>query len=227
WGLLLSAPLYLLRRRAAVCALATVEYRCVSGLRGGIGAHREADSGGVARGEDHASRRLGILPGRADEVVRRSGGRLCAGAGEERAPEGRDRRRTGRGGSRVSADGESGTAVQGVPLSDAGQLVAGAAGGGQGRVFGEGREPALCGDLVGAGSLGSAPFVRRVVLRAGRDGEPHQGAVDAVCGSDQRGVPAQQPDPAVLLLDRLPAAGGVAPAGLEGDRASGSLLRVR
>jgi len=78
-----------------------------------------------------------------------------------------------------------------------------AAGGGQGRVFGEGREPALCGDLVGAGSLGSAPFVRRVILRAGRDGEPHQGTVDAVCGSHQHGVHAQQPDSAVLLLHRL------------------------
>src|SRR5208337_4402708 len=173
WGLLLSAPLYLLRRRAAVCALAAIEYRCVSGLRGGIGAHREADPGSLAGGEDHPSGRLGVLPGRADEVVRRSGGRLCAGVGEERPAEGGDRQPTGASGSRVWADGESGTGVQGVQLSDAGQLVAGAEGGGQGGAFGEGRQPALCGDVVGAGSLGSAPFVRRVILRAGRDGEPN------------------------------------------------------
>src|SRR5208337_484446 len=84
-GLLLFAALHFLRPCAAVCALAGVEYRRVSGVRGGIGTDREADSGGVAGGEDYDSRRLGILPGRADEVVRRGGGRLCAGVGEERS----------------------------------------------------------------------------------------------------------------------------------------------
>jgi hypothetical protein len=53
-------------------------------------------------------------------------------AEEERSAEGGDCPRTGRGGRRVSADGESGAALQGVQLPDAGQLVAGAAGGGQG-----------------------------------------------------------------------------------------------
>jgi hypothetical protein len=71
-GLLLSAAPYLLRPGATVCALAGLEYRCLGGVRGGVATDREADTRGVVprlRDEDHATRRLGVLPGRADEVV--------------------------------------------------------------------------------------------------------------------------------------------------------------
>ena len=79
-------------------------------------------------------------------------GGLCVGAGEERALAGGDRGGAGAGGPAISTDGPGGAGVPGVQLSNAGELVAGAAGGGQGRTSGEGRQPAVCGDLAAGGS---------------------------------------------------------------------------
>lgn len=52
-----------------VRAVAAVESRCLSLVCRGVGANREADPRSLAGSEDHYSRRLGILPGRSDEVV--------------------------------------------------------------------------------------------------------------------------------------------------------------
>ena len=68
-GLLLSAAVYLLWGCAGVRALADLRSRGGGGVRGGVGADRAADSPGLAGGEDHSPGRLGILWGRADEVV--------------------------------------------------------------------------------------------------------------------------------------------------------------
>ncbi len=86
----------------------------------------------------------------------------------------------GRGESTVPGDRTPGPVVQRVALSDAEELEPSATGGGQGRTSGEGRKPAIRGDLSEYRSPASAGVVRRTVLCARRHGGSHQGATDAV-----------------------------------------------
>ena len=120
----------------------------------------------------------------------------------------------------VRGDEAAGAGVRRAALSDAGDLEPRAAGGGQGRAPGQGPQPAVRGHVaVGRGS-GGAAAVRAGLLRSRRDGEPDQGAAAApVRRPDQRRDDAGQPGPAVLLVDRLRAAGGVAAAGPGGHGA--------
>ena len=61
----------------------------------------------------------------------------------------RSRRSWRRRPSNISSTGQAARVFREFTLSDAGELVASAAGGGQGRTSGEGRQSALCGDLAG------------------------------------------------------------------------------
>ncbi len=91
-----------------------------------------------------------------EELMRTEPGGLRAGAGEERTAESGDRPGARTSGRAVCRDRAGGASLQGVHLSNAPELVAGASGGRQGRTPGEGLESPLCGDLAFARSLGSA-----------------------------------------------------------------------
>jgi hypothetical protein len=95
----------------------------------------------------------------------------------------------------------------------------GAAGGGQSRAPGRQGESALRGHLAEPRTMGSAGVVRSTLLRAGRHGEPHQGAALLVCGSGQCGDDAGQSAAAVLFGDGLCVGERVAAIGAEGDGA--------
>ena len=61
--------------------------------------------------------------------------------------------------AQLPTDGTRGPAIQRVRLSNAGELELCATGGGQGRASGEGREPAICGDLSECGTVAGASVV--------------------------------------------------------------------
>jgi Transposase DDE domain group 1 len=69
WTLLLSAVVHLLRRVLAVCAVAIIEYRCLSGKCRGAEEHRGTGSFRVAPGAFRSAGRFGILPRGADGLV--------------------------------------------------------------------------------------------------------------------------------------------------------------
>ena len=120
----------------------------------------------------------------------------------------------------VRGDEAAGAGLRRAALSDAQDLEPRAAGGGQGRAPGQGPQPAVRGHVAVGRGPGGAAAVRAGLLRSRRDGEPDQGAAAApVRRPDQRPDDAGQPGPAVLLVDRLRAAGGVAAAGAGGDGA--------
>ena len=90
-ALLLSASVYLLRRAGALRAVAALEPR--RGGRGGGrgGADCGAGAAGMAVGLHPGAGRLGVLPRRAAELVRRACGGLRHRLGEERSVEGTHR----------------------------------------------------------------------------------------------------------------------------------------
>src|SRR5437879_445892 len=57
--------------------------------------------------------------------------------------------------------------------------------------------------LTGPGARAGPKAIRTALLRAGRDGEPHQGAVEFVLGSPEHRDPARQPASSLLLLAGL------------------------
>ena len=78
--LLLLAAVHFQRRARTVRAAASGESGRGGGQRGGTGEDRGADPGRVAAGEDHRARRLGVLSGRVDGLVRgERGGSTCWG----------------------------------------------------------------------------------------------------------------------------------------------------
>ena len=77
------------------------------------------------------------------------------------------------------------------------------------------RESALCGDVADSGAMGAASAVRRTLLRARGDGEPHQGAVQPVCRSRQRRDDEGGSDAAVLFDHGLRAGVRLASTGAE------------
>src|SRR5207245_10688606 len=83
WALLLPAVVYLLRRVPVVCAIASVEHRCLSGKCRGAEAHRRTDSFRVAPGAYGGAWGLRILPRRADGLVGSEPRRVIAGASGE------------------------------------------------------------------------------------------------------------------------------------------------
>ena len=122
--LLLPAAVHLLRRAFAVRAPAPVEHRRGGRLPRGARADRRADPSALAEGPDRDPRRLRLLSGLADELVRTGRGRFRAGSRAERAS----------GGSRGVATGSRGAALRDprptreallvLPVADARFLVA-------------------------------------------------------------------------------------------------------
>src|SRR5215469_6989478 len=74
--LLLSALVHFLWGPAALCALTALEYRCQCREPGGNRAHCRADPESLAAYPDHPARRLRVLPGTADGLVRKTRSRL-------------------------------------------------------------------------------------------------------------------------------------------------------
>ena len=115
-------------------------------------------------------------------------------------------------------EGQGGPGVRGFPLPHANQLGAGAQGGGQGGVSGEGRKPAFRGDVADAQASGGATLIRDDLLRPRRDGEPHQGAAaGAVRRPHLDRAIAVESDPLIFFIDRVLFAGDAAAAGVGGD----------
>ena len=121
---------------------------------------------------------------------------------------------------RRQASGKAERGVPGATLPDAGHLDAGAAGGGEGGAPAPGREPAIHRDLGAGPRVRWTPLVRGRLLRAGRDGEPDQGAaVGPVCGPHVEPEAAGESTAAVFFLVRLRDAAAVAPVGAGGNGA--------
>jgi Transposase DDE domain group 1 len=77
----LSAVIHFLRRASVVCAAASLQPGCQRRQPGGGGAHRQTDSPTLAQGGHHLACRLGLLPRRADGLVRTEQSRLCVWPG--------------------------------------------------------------------------------------------------------------------------------------------------
>src|SRR5205814_8024447 len=69
WALLLPAVVHFLWRVPVVCAIASVEHRCLSRKCRGAAAHRRTDSFRVAPGAYGGARGFRILPRGADGLV--------------------------------------------------------------------------------------------------------------------------------------------------------------
>src|ERR1022692_4247706 len=61
------------------------------------------------------------------------------------------------------------------------------------------RESTVCSDVFDERAMGGTGFVRRTLLCARGQGEPHQGAVQFVCRWGECGDDAGQPDAAVSV----------------------------
>ena len=86
-------PLYIFSGEHVLCARQRVANQdAAEGSRGGTEEDRGADPGRVAGGEDHRARRLGVLSGRVDGLVRAERGGVRVGAGAQRAAAVADRR---------------------------------------------------------------------------------------------------------------------------------------
>ena len=104
-----------------------------------------------------------------------------------------ERRSDDSGRSRVQRHRDTGAGVQGFPLPDSPQLDLGATRRRQGRVPGERRQSPIRRHLPVAGTPGGPRALRRLLLCAGRHGEPHKRtAVGSVRRPDQRGNDARQ-----------------------------------
>ena len=122
------------------------------------------------------------------------------------------------GRSRVQRHRDTGAGVQGFPLPDSPQLDLGATRRRQGRVPGERRQSSIRRHLPVAGTPGGPRTLRRLLLCAGRHGEPHKRtAVGSVRRPDQRGNDARQSTPAVSVLRRLHAHARLASSRTEAD----------
>ena len=100
--------------------------------------------------------------------------------------------------------GRAGAAVPRLHLPDSRFVEPQPPGGGQGGISVEGGEPPVRGHQSLASQGRRQAVVREAVLRARRDGEPHQGAAArSVCRPHQRTHDAGEPDAVVLLLVRL------------------------
>ena len=109
---------------------------------------------------------------------------------------------------RFAKTGKAARGVRGFPLPHAHELAAAAARGGQGGVSGEGRKSALRGDVADGRASAGATALRDDLLRAGRDGEPHQGAAAGVVRRPHldRRIPVES-DPLIFFFDRILFAG--------------------
>src|SRR5947209_6083436 len=131
--LLLPAAVCLLRRPPLVRAAAAVQPGPQRGQPRGSRTDRRADSQAVAEGADRAARGLGLLSGGADGMVRDARRGLCIRLRAQPAATAQDRPRHAGSQAGAPPHGEASARVHRVLLSHAGQLVAGAARGGQGR----------------------------------------------------------------------------------------------
>jgi len=94
--------------------------------------------------------------------------------------------------------------VRAVSLPHRQELEPQAAGRGQGRAAGEGRQSALRGDLARQFRAGRAGFIRGFLLRPRRDGEPHQGAAVGLVRPPHVDIAdALESDPFIFFLDRV------------------------
>jgi hypothetical protein len=92
--------------------------------------------------------------------------------------------RAGRRPRTLPRDGDAGPGFRGPGVSDVGQLEPNAAGGGQGRVPGEGTQSTVRGNVVDHRATRGAGVVRGRLLRSGRDGKSDQGAAGAFAVPD-------------------------------------------
>ena len=215
---MLPAALHFRRGPVAVRAPAAVQHRRLGGVARRGPAHRRTTAAGVARGRDPAAGRQRFLPRRDHELVREPGRGLRVRTGEKRAFRAPDQETDEAGAAAFRQEGQGGPGVRGFPLPHANQLGAGAQGGGQGGVSGEGRKPAFRGDVADAQASGGATLIRDDLLRPRRDGEPHQGAAaGAVRRPHLDRAIAVESDPLIFFIDRVLFAGDAAAAGVGGD----------
>src|SRR5271155_2199391 len=178
--LLLSAAVHFLRRAGSVRAIAGSQPRRLARQPPGNSKDRDADSGGVAGGENHPARRLRVLPERTDELVRKPSGGLCVRAGTQSEATEDHRGSDAPSHPAMEPDWQTSAGLYRVPIQDQedeeGWLGPRAARGGESGAHRRERESALCGDVFDEGAMGGAGVVRKAVLRARRHGEPHQRA---------------------------------------------------
>lgn len=111
------------------------------------------------------------------------------------------------------AHGKGSAGVHGVLLPHTEELVPRAACRGEGGISGIGREPALRGHLTERAALARTGTLRAALLRAGRDGKPHQGATQPVQRPAEYGDATRQPTAPVLLFVGLRVAARAAALG--------------
>src|SRR3954463_11925091 len=137
-------PLYVFCGRHLLCA--KLRRSNIDGSAGAIeevAPHHRPDPSQLAAGAHPAAGRLRLRPGGADGLVRAAPGRLRVRAGPQRPPRGQDRARAGAGQAPGAGQRSAGAVLQGLPLDDAGLVVAPAAGGCQGGVDARQGQPAL------------------------------------------------------------------------------------
>ena len=171
-SLLLFAVVHLLRRASAVRPPAHRRSGCGGWQQGRGGAHCLSNPASVAGGGDHLAGRLRFLPRRADEVVRRAGYRLRLWLCPQRALTAAHKSSDGASPATVSGGRKTGPCVYRVLLRNYHrQLEPGPKSDCEIRVFGQGREPALCRHELERGDLAGATALRRTLLCARRDGK--------------------------------------------------------
>ena len=233
-GPLLQRPLRLLLPCAAVRVLrgapaVRAAAQRVVGRRardgGGACADRVADPGAVAVGAHRGARRQRLLPRGDHGVVRGVGGGLRVRAAQERAPGGHVGGVDVRGAGDARGDGRAAAGVR-RPVLRGAQLVAAAAGGGEGGAQRPRRQPALRGDVGRHGGDGLRGAPRGLPLHPRRHGEPHRGAAARhVRGPHLDGADARQPGAPVLRVVRLRADADAAPGRAGGDRTREGAVR--
>src|SRR5947209_1398306 len=113
-SLLLSAVICVCRRACAVRALAAQQYRSLGREPQRDRAHREEDSHGLAGSEDRVAWRCGLLPGRADGMVRSQPSGLCIRHGAQSFAGEKGGRGSGASAPAMGADPATGTSLSGV-----------------------------------------------------------------------------------------------------------------
>src|SRR5271168_2182348 len=153
---------------------------------------------------------------------------LCARLrpANRRNPPEQDHRRPDAASSQPASEHRPGRArLHRVPVHDPQKLVHHAPRGGQGRISGQGGEPALRGHVDARQRVGRERLIREVLLRSRRDGEPHQGADVPVRRPALHQRDQGQPVAPLLLRHRLYADGSPAEAGSQRHRVGTSTGR--
>src|SRR6202453_2759566 len=175
-------PLYIFAGDQLLCARLRARQ---SGCGGWIGGGAEAHCGAVACALVSSAHRAPsgqwLLSRGVNALVRSQPSRLRLRPGAQPATRKDHRRPDASSSPPTSEHSQAGPRLRRVLVSDPQKLVLFTPGCGQSGISRKGREPALCGHLSECSTVVCARFIREVLLRSRRDGEPHQGTDVPVC----------------------------------------------